>query len=224
MFSYESASITAICSALSSDRLDSYLKTAAPANDERAALDLYVWNAELSGSLFWPLHAVEVGIRNAMHEQMSQIFGTPAWYSQPAFKRTAVLLLGDVFDAANRLVRDNKSVDPPHMVAAFHFGFWTQLLKPGPDGNYTRHFWNAGLYKAFPNYPGHAKSDSGKIRSQVMALKDFRNRVAHHEPIHNKNPKGHFDRIIKISGWVAPTLSEWIKHHSDFDSVLSRRP
>ena len=128
-----------------------------------SALKLYVWNAGLSGALFGPLHAVEVGLRNAIHGQMSTIFGTSSWYSTWPFKRGATPLVGDFAEALGRLVREGKPVDPPHVMAALHFGFWTQLLKPGPDGNYTRLFWNAGLCDAFAYYPGGARKNQGDI-------------------------------------------------------------
>lgn len=214
----------AVFATISRERLSSYLALTTPANDQRAALDLYVWNAALSGSFFGPLQAVEIAIRNAIHREMTSIYGTPAWYSELQFKRTASNMIGSLVEAAGRLVREKKPVDPPHMVAALHFGFWTQLLKSGPDGNYVRHFWNAGLSKAFQHYPGGSQRSRGSINTEILVLKDFRNRVAHHEPIHNKKPAHQYARIVRVAGWIDPTLARWIEFHASCRSRLQNGP
>lgn len=197
---------------------------AEPANDTRAALELYVWNAALSGSLFGPLQAVEIGIRNAIHREMTSIYGTPRWYSQLAFKRAAPYMIGSLVETAGRLVHEKKPVNPSHVVAALHFGFWTQLLKSGPDGNFVRHFWNAGLSEAFRYFPGGARSHRGPINGEILAIKDFRNRIAHHEPIHNKKPERQFRRIIRVAGWVDPTLASWIELHASCNALFEIKP
>lgn len=120
-------------------------------------------------------------MRNAIHRELTTIFGTQAWYSEWRFKRAAPSMIANLIETAGRLVRDRKPVDPPHIVAGLHFGFWTQLLKKGPDGNYTRHFWNAGVSEAFRHFPGGARGNQGRINSEILALKDFRNRIARHE-------------------------------------------
>ena len=224
VFTYDPLSIYTITSIISADRLASYNALAEPANDKRAAVELYVWNAALSGSLFGPLQAAEIGIRNAIHREMTSIYGTAAWYSQPHFKRSAPSMIGSLVEAAGRLVNEKKLVDPPHVVAALHFGFWTKLLERGPDGNYIRHFWNAGLSEAFRHYPGGAQSHRGPINSEILALKDFRNRIAHHEPIHNKKPDRQYERIVRVAGWIDPTLASWIELHSRCNSLFEGKP
>lgn len=224
MFTYDQASTQAIIDTLSSDRLAPYLTSSSLPGDPAAALELYVWNAGISGALFGPLQAVEVGIRNAIHREMTLIFNTPTWYSERAFKKTATYLVGDLVETASRLVKEAKPVDAPHLLAGLHFGFWTQLLGSGPNGNFRRHFWNAGLYQAFQHYPNDPKTNHGKIRGDIIALKAFRNRVAHHEPIHNKNPQGQYDRIIRVAGWLDPKLPLWIEKHSRCQTLLLSKP
>ncbi|MDQ6941369.1 MAG: hypothetical protein M3169_02505 [Candidatus Eremiobacteraeota bacterium] len=133
-------------------------------------------------------------------------------------------MIGSLVEAAGRLVREKKPVDPSHMVAALHFGFWTQLLKSGPDGNYVRHFWNAGLSKAFRHFPGGSRRSRGSIDTEIRVLKDFRNRVAHHEPIHNKKPDHQYERIVRVAGWIDPTLAGWIGFHARCPSLLKTGP
>jgi hypothetical protein len=224
VFTYDAASVAAISATLSADRLLSYGTLATSSSDERTALDLYVWNAGFAGALFGPIQAVEVAFRNSIHREMSAIFGTPVWYSDYKFKTASPHLIGSLIEVAGRLTREKKPVDPPHMVAGLHFGFWTQLLKAGPDGNFTRKFWNAGLSEAFLHYPGGSRNHQGEIRGEIMRLKGFRNRVAHHEPLHNKRPEAEYERILRVSSWLEPALPRWIEHHSRCRKLLVTKP
>lgn len=64
---------------------------------------------------------------------MIALFSCYDWYSDWKFKTIAPTLVEDLVEAAGRLTRDRKAVDPPHMVAALHFGFWTHPAT-WPDG------------------------------------------------------------------------------------------
>lgn len=224
MFDYDPVSVGALKTFLTDDRLKSYLAFAKPQANDRAAIELYVWNTALCAAFYTPIQVVEIALRNAIHREMSAIFGRPDWYSDRTFKRTGPSLVGSLVEVATRLTRSAKPVDPPHMIAGLHFGFWTQLLSPGPDGNYTRSFWNAGLHNAFPQYPGGARVAQRKIRQQFLALKDFRNRVAHHEPIHNKKPDDQYERMLRVAGWIDEILPKWIEHHSECRTMFLEKP
>jgi hypothetical protein len=224
VFTYDVPSVTAIVDIISNDRLTSYQAAAEPTDVPSAALELYVWNVALSGAFFGPLQALEVAIRNALHRELTMMYTTAEWYRHKRFKSVAPYMIGSLVEAAGRLVHEKKPVDPPHLVAALHFGFWTQLLKRGPDGNYIRHFWNAGLYRAFRHYPGGARDNRGRINADVLALKDFRNRIAHHEPIHNKKPDHQYERVLRVASWIDPVLPCWIEFHGRCRSLLASKP
>lgn len=131
MFAYDESSVALLLALLSNDRLESYRSGAAPSSDSRSTLTLYVWNAGFAGAVFAPLHVVEVAFRNAIDTRMTEIFATRPWYADWDFKALAPSLVGDLVDAARRLVRDGKPVDHPHMVAALHFGFWNPTDQEG---------------------------------------------------------------------------------------------
>ena len=42
----------------------------------------YLWNVALAESLFCSLNAVEVALRNGLHNALTQHFGTAVWYDQ----------------------------------------------------------------------------------------------------------------------------------------------
>src|ERR1700743_3819768 len=72
--------------ALPRGRLNYYLQLSQ--QDEKKALQLHEWNTQLSESLYVPLQAFEITLRNILDVPISEHhekqFGTKAWYeSQP---------------------------------------------------------------------------------------------------------------------------------------------
>ena len=220
VFAYTTGELAKLEALLSADRLSSY--GALPAT--RDTLGLYVWNTALAAAFYGPLQALEIALRNALHAELTSLCGRSDWYKARRFRRAAFDLTASLAEVANRLTRDRKLIDPPHVVAGLHFGFWTKLIDVGPNGNRVRLFWNAGLHQAFRNYPGGAQANRGPIYGELLRIKDFRNRIAHHEPIHNKHPDIEYQRILEVANWVDHDLPRWIAHHARCEVLLEQVP
>ena len=65
---------------ISRERLGTYL-TLAQGNREKA-LQLYTWNTTVSAAFYGPLQGLEVALRNAIHRQLTRLYGE-AWYDNP---------------------------------------------------------------------------------------------------------------------------------------------
>ena len=76
---YPAPLIAALEASLSKDRLQSYLTAAG--GEETQALQLYIWNTQLSAALYQPLQGLEITLRNAFHRQLSLTYGND-WYDQ----------------------------------------------------------------------------------------------------------------------------------------------
>jgi len=94
---------------------------------------------------------VEVALRNALHRELSRVFGT-SWYDTPLIP-LASRAQDLIREAKAAIAHSRKSVIPPRGVAALSFGFWVSLLGPGPSGLYEMRLWRPILHHAFP----HAK-------------------------------------------------------------------
>ena len=215
-FSYDATSITNLETALSIDRFSSYLK--AVRGDRRLALALYEWNTRVSAAFYVPLQAVEVGLRNACHRELVKIFG-PTWYDEVSF-----LQLDRGFEPALRVAKDrirkqSLPIDAPHIVAELSFGFWTTLLGPRLE----QALWAPGLRRAFPRI--RLVSDISPARKIVAArfdfLREFRNRIAHHEPIFNRALEADHRSLLEVAGWMFADLSEWSAAISPCSALLS---
>jgi len=165
-FSYSPGIIQALETALSAERLTAYLRVTS--GDRERALRLYLWNTEISAAFYGPLQGLEVALRNALHRELSRVFGT-SWYDAPLMP-LAPRAQDLIREAKAAIAHSRKPVIPPRVVAALSFGFWVSLLGPGPSGLYEMRLWRPILHHAFP----HAK----------LPRKDV------HHPLENLAPSG----------------------------------
>lgn len=198
---------------VSKPRLDKYR----PANrDDLETIVTYLWNVALSEALLQALSALEVGIRNAIHNTFIAYVGTPYWFQ-------AILLPDDmrfVNDAWKRLSKRHKQPPSPgKIIAELTFGFWPYLV----DARYHDLWWDnkAALFRAtFPHIPTRLPPHQAVVRKtiyeRINRCQKLRNRVMHHEPIFAglsllNLPSAplmdvHRD-IIEMLAWIDPDLA-----------------
>ncbi|MCB2262138.1 MAG: Abi family protein [Candidatus Thiosymbion ectosymbiont of Robbea hypermnestra] len=212
--------LEALETSLSPERMSTYVKAAG--GDREKALRLYTWNTAVSAAFYEPLQGLEITLRNAMHRQLRITYGSD-WYDNPACGLDVGAL--DRIDKAKKTLQKQGYVtDPPHLVAALSFGFWVSLLGKGGRGpvpnrskrNYDMTLWRTALHKAFP------QSHRSRVNTHkpLDYLRTFRNRIAHHEPIFNRDLGADFHSILEVSSWLCPHTAAWIKHHSRVAELL----
>lgn len=190
-------------------RLEKYLQ--ATSNQIDDALKLYEENTKLSESFYTPLQTVEVCLRNALHDRLTATYGGEwAQNGAPGFSADSQSMIGNaMFNLAN----NPRPLDRNEIVAELKFAFWVGLLSTGYDAT----LWRRCLYKAFPN----AARPRRDIHSRFNAIRRFRNRVMHHEPIYHRPLQQLHDEIIEAIGWMCRDTSDWCAHHSRFETVLA---
>ncbi len=206
--------LTVIAERLSRERLGSYGASAGLAQ----AITLYEWNSEMACAWWGVIGDVEVILRNAMHEQLSrwslERFGEPRWYLDP----------GDVFSDETRSViaRARRRATagggpelPGRVVAELSLGFWRFLLAV----RYERTLWRVCLHRALPGAGLRRRAHDA-----VHGLHGLRNRIAHHEPIHNRPLAALHVDALTIAGWVCPVTAGWIGDRSRVPVLLAGQP
>lgn len=135
---------------LSAARLSTYLR--ASRGDLNQAVELYEWNAAVSGALWVSMGHVEVVLRNAIHEPLTarhdRLRQPGQWYDDPAGELEA-RARRDVADARRRLRTADTPPPPGKVVAELSFGFWRYLLAQ----RYTAVLWPV-IRPAFPSRAG----------------------------------------------------------------------
>lgn len=205
---------------LSPGRFDRY--TAAAGSPE-AAVDLYVWNARISGALHESLGVFEVVLRNALDRQLTAyhrivLAGDGHWYADLRMPWGSKRLV-ELIDRARGQATVNGRNQEVHgkVVAELTFGFWRYLLAAQYQGT----LWAPALRRAFPHLRSQ-KRDT--VYRPVDRLHALRNRVAHHEPIHDLDLAVRHTELLRVAGWIAPAASWWIGQTSRVPQVLTERP
>lgn len=203
---------------LSVERLRSYL--AAAAGDLDGAIALYEWNCAISAALLEVLGDVEVIVRNALHDSLTE------WHARGPF-------VGEWFDnehgllapqavyyvdaARERLAKRRKSVSPGAIVAELNFGFWRYLLTK----KYSSTLWPVVGRTAFPNMD-HRRPQL--LWARMGRLNDLRNRIAHHEPIHWRDAALDLTDCLMVIRAVCLVSEAWSRDRARVLQVLALRP
>ena len=219
-FSYTEDILNDLEVSFSLERMSTYLKAAG--GDREKAFHLYAWNTATSAAFYGPLQGLEVALRNAIHRQLTVCYGA-TWYDNPAAGLDAGCL-ERIANAKQEVARAGHAAGPSRIVAALSFGFWISLLGPGgrlaPAGrraDYERTLWRPALRRAFPHRTPLTRKQA---RRPLDDLRTLRNRIAHHEPIFSRDLSQDHQRILDVTGWIAPRVRTWIEGHCRVPMLL----
>jgi len=201
---------------ISAERFAPYL--ASTGDDHRRAMRRYERNTEISAAFWAVLSDLEIVVRNAMHERLSAwsaaAYGRPDWYADRGKIFTAQTA-SDIGTARRHAAAGGRAESPGRIIAELPLGFWRFLL----SSRYERSLWLPCLRDAFPGIRGQ-----GMRRDVHDAMRDLhllRNRIAHHEPIHNR-PLGELHAAaLTTAGWICPTTRRWIAARSRVPVLLA---
>lgn len=195
--------------ALSKDRLGKYLEARNGDLDE--AIALYERNMLLSEAFYVSLQCLEVSLRNHIDIEMTRTYGA-GWLAYP--------MAAPLSDHSRRFINEasggqGRGVSHGTLVAELRFAFWVGLLGRGYDAS----LWRRALFRCF-------RQDGGRKRALVHgrfnAIRRFRNRVAHHEPIFDRPIEQIHNEIVEAIGWMCPHTRDWASHHSRVPKLLAR--
>jgi Abi-like protein len=231
-------------------RYRSFLKL----NTNEQVYRAYCWNYALSAAVFPLLGCVEMHLRDAVHRTLSTQYapkGTTNPTAYPWYDSTQpnhYPLHGKSINDVNNLLYDKKtglrkSRQPTadDVVASLTFGFWTNLLRTFPPVQapiiipsiFPNH------YISNPTQWGN-KSNRENLNKHLRIVNDFRNRVAHHEPLFKFRYKTAYPKNIKtglknlqecvqdcliMSGWIHPDArvsleqSLWFKQFQELSML-----
>lgn len=241
-FAYTPATEAALERMISRERLSSYFT--ASGGSTASALELYVWNCAVSAAFYGPLQSVEVALRNAVHSALSDHVSSD-WPTDPAFLCIGSRLAEDIADVQDRLIdawiRKNtppelprgrlaimrtqldararaagsRIVATPRIVAGLSFGFWVAMFK----SQYQYTLYGPVLSKILP-----PRLKRARVNASLNRLKDLRNRIAHHEPIHTLSLEALYEDTLQVADWLSPDLCGWIRYHSRCPLLISDAP
>ncbi|MEI8393303.1 MAG: hypothetical protein WCF85_01110 [Rhodospirillaceae bacterium] len=205
--------ITALRSALSEPRFKAYL--AKGGYDEQYALALYLYNVRVAKAFMFPLGVAEVTLRNAIDKRFVDVYDKN-WHRDLRV-RDSVLTPESLNALDKAITRAGNNADHGQVVAELTFDFWSNLLRPDYGS-----FWRTNLNIVFPNIQrGRLRHD---VQLMVKEINVFRNRVAHHEPVLDRNITDIHAKIVEIVSLRCKETAAWLKHHSTVSAAIRTRP
>ena len=227
--------LSSVAERITPERLSSYL--AACADDLDEAMLLYDWNSRVSGALHEDIGRFEVVFRNALDRALRE-YGqaqgwTTEWYDRtelfPGKKgRTTSNQINKAKRQAVHLLDNGRGRDadgnilPGKIVAELTFGFWRYLCAR----RYLTSMWVPALAAAFEHHPetDNAARVLADVEDRVQRVHFLRNRVAHHEPLHQRHLQSDLDAISDVVGWLCTDTATWISQSSRTLAVAAARP
>jgi abortive infection bacteriophage resistance protein len=186
-------------------------------------MQLYVWNGHACGSFYLALQTIEVAVRNASHHQLSILFGE-SWFHNDQFLSLDEKFTLQISQALVELRKHKYPTDSPHVVSILSFGFWTMLYSKKHESQ----LWapKNGLRRAFPRTLQVSGFHPSRkvIADRLHHLRMLRNRIAHHEPVFQRDLHADYSMIKEVTDWMHEVLPIWIEEISGCRDVLLKKP
>lgn len=206
---------------ISAPRFATYLQ--AKGNHKADALSLYEWNLELSAAFIVPLQVCEVAARNGVVEVLEKVHGQN-WPWSNGFIRSLPVPKRhwhynpqtDLRNVAGRMPTTGK------VVAELKFAFWEKTFTKGQDAR----LWIPHMNTAFPGIPAGISIPTSRANAfaALQAVRELRNRIAHHEPIFTRDIAAEYQRLHDVISWRNPTAAAWMDRVQKVTGLIPLRP
>jgi len=179
----------------------------------------YLWNLALVNAIAPVLHALEITFRNEISRAAAKLMEKrvfthgriPSWLDA-----VPTMLLEHeaekVARAKERLGADRPSQTEGHLIAQLDFGFWVALCRD-PYSDWRAEgprLWPRLLDLAFRKRPAHVATRSG-IHQRFDPIRQLRNRIAHHQPIWDRDYLAWHEYVLESLAWMSPKLADAVR-------------
>jgi hypothetical protein len=214
----------------SAERLRAYGDPAHPS--DRGSLSRYIWNLALVNALQPALHSLEIAFRNDLARAAGKITanrrfqtaGVASWLDA-----LPTMLMDNeyrkVVNARDQLGSDPSKRTEGRLIAKLDFGFWVALCRESyadTRGNGPR-LWPRALDYAFQRRP-RSVTTRAEVFHRFDRIRKLRNRVAHHEPVWDRDYLADHEYILESLGWISPKLADALRHLSPAPAVFREGP
>ncbi len=191
--------------------------------DHDAAVRLYEWNTDVSSAFLQVFAFLEVLLRNAVDTVLrplevpssARISASEGWwFANGAFVTAGALTV--VASSRDRLVGDGR-YDRDKVLSNLTFGFWDGLFGPEYEELFRQH-----LHQAFPHRPSTMRRKH--VSRALSDLRKLRNRIAHHEPVHEYPLAELLEQAMALIGAIDPAARSWVESAVRASSVVGARP
>jgi hypothetical protein len=214
--------IDAVTIVISPARISTYENaTGGKKPDNLEALNLYAWNADISGALLIPLHVCEVAIRNAVSRAIENIYGD-RWPWSSGFERSLPNPTRGFSPKKDLINARLNQRTTGKVIPELKFAFWQSIFTSRHD----QRFWNPYLTDLFPNMDNSKNIQDRRklIYDDLEQIRRLRNRIAHHEPIFTRNLSDDYQKILALVSYRCDVTATWLDTHQRVTEILAKKP
>jgi len=114
--------------------------------------------------------------------------------------------------ATNQVQRMKNDPAPGRLVAELPLGFWVGLFANA----YDQTLWRTDLHRLFKPRPKRQQ-----LHDNLDRLRTLRNRIAHHEPIFQRDLVADYNRAREVIHALSPELCTWMESHARVFDVIA---
>lgn len=177
------------------------------------AENLYIWNIQVSAAFWGGFHILEITLRNVIHEKFREHANVEEWWDTDLPIHDGDR--GSIQEAVAKVYEDKRSPTPGHVIAELNLGFWVGLFA----NNYHSALWKGRLEHVFPNFSGQRK----ELHVDLERLRKLRNRIAHHEPIHDRDLRIDFGTLCAVIGYIDRDVSRLVRSLSKVEAIIETK-
>ncbi|MEN8836902.1 MAG: hypothetical protein ABF266_01970 [Celeribacter marinus] len=183
--------------------------------DEELALKTYLWNAQLSQSLYIQIHFWEVCFRNKINAFLCWKYNKNWPKHSGALRNFKGHDRGKIEDAIRNLPSKSPSTD--QIVAELTAGFWVSQISKSYQAQYA---WRHNVHRIFPH---NTFTDIKHAHTSAERLLDLRNRISHQEPIYSKDPEASHADLHQFIAAMCGGTAHFSKACCNFQKVFDAK-
>ncbi len=195
---------------ISPERLAAYKADGA---SNEMALARYIYNIELSKSLYPIINIFEVTLRNSIDRALTEFCNVTDWNNVIPLTQTEQIMINE---AKIKMEQRGKKFSHARLVSELTLGFWVALM--GRKYN-TQKFQFFIIKNIFYGCSSEQKSTAA-VQKNLTEIRFLRNRIAHHERIlHWTDLEQKHDLILDFIRWMSQDMHKIAIHNDTFETV-----
>ena len=177
------------------------------------ALARYIYNIELSKSLYPIINIFEVTLRNSIDKALETFFNVPDWSSAIPLTQTELMMIDE---AKIKIKKKGKEYSHSRLVSELTLGFWVALM----GKKYNNQNFQFFIIKHIFHGCSSKQKSSSAMQKNLAEIRFLRNRIAHHERIsHWTDLEQKHDLILDFIRWMSQEMHKIATHNDTFEAV-----
>ena len=195
---------------ISEERLEAYKADGA---GNETAIARYIYNIELSKSLYPIINIFEVTLRNSIDKALAKFFDVKEWNDVMLLTETERRMIDE---AKTKIGQKKQAYSHSRLVSELTLGFWVALM--GKKYN-TQKFQFFIIKNILHGCPSEQKSTAA-VHKNLNEIRFLRNRIAHHRRIlHWTDLEQKHDLILDFIRWMSQEMHKIAVNNDTFEVV-----